>query len=154
MFYNLACRFLKLRCKGVKYFFLGTWWSNPAGIGTKDQKCSLYQQILKYLSVHQAIQPMAYWLFINDFYLLMEAVRKHLVEKVGRYHWEWSGHPILCRSTWWWKEADITVNEMPSWATRKLLLVKVAKNQQEQSNHHALWEELQRSCEVGLKCWF
>lgn len=41
---------------------------------------------LKDQAVSQAMLLMAYWLFINDFYFLMKAVREHPVEKAVRAH--------------------------------------------------------------------
>lgn len=54
---------------------------------------------LKDQSVREVILLTAYWLFTNDFYFLMVAVRERPVEKVGGPHWEWSNYPSLSRST-------------------------------------------------------
>lgn len=109
---------------------------------------------LKDQSVRQVILLTAYWLFTNDFHFVMVAVRERPVEKVGRPHWEWSNHPTLSRSTRCCREADTTENEMTILYLKKLLLVRVATNQQERSNYLVLREELQRSCEAGLESWF
>lgn len=149
-FYSLSCRFWSWGARGLNIFFFPAH-DEVTQLGFQQRTRNAHSTNRSEESVSQTgntahgILALYQWL-----YFLIVAVRERPVEKVGRPHWEWSNHPTLSRSTRCCREADTTENEMTILYLKKLLLVRIATNQQEWSNYLVLRKELQRSCEAGL----